>query len=401
MPSIKIELFKGKTLSDGRHPVCVRVTNNGKVKRKTIASAHVKEWDEKKCRIKARTRPDFEKVNSDIDTELDTYEARYKELKRSERLWDPEEVFKLEQKHSVKFLETSMSYLEYIRANKSEVTYGNLESIHHKISRYVRGIDFSIEDINKKWIEDFSSYLRSPGLKNGETTITLNLAYIKRIIKRSGVKNEIVSDIKFNIRGSNKQKLTAQELETIENLQLDEMPNLDLIRDVFMIQYYLRGLRVADVIKLRKESIVGDRLIYTAGKTGKVFDIKIVPKCMDLINKYIECDSQYVLPLLRHTNSNTISDFENRKRLASEIKVITNKINSGLNKIAELAGIKKKIRSHIARHTFASMADIKLKGNIREIQAMLAHGDRKVTERYISELKQSDLLDEAADRIFT
>ena len=56
MASIRIVLFKSKTLSNGKHPVMVRITHRRKVKYiGTGYNASEKEWDEKKSRFKKKS----------------------------------------------------------------------------------------------------------------------------------------------------------------------------------------------------------------------------------------------------------------------------------------------------------------------------------------------------------
>jgi integrase/recombinase XerD len=65
-----------------------------------------------------------------------------------------------------------------------------------------------------------------------------------------------------------------------------------------------------------------------------------------------------------------------------------------------MAGIDKNISSHIARHTFASIADKKLGGDLKDLQAMLGHSSRAMTEIYIRDLRKYDEMDDVADKVF-
>lgn len=149
-PTIRIELFKSKTLSDGRHPVCVTVTSKGKVVRKSVASAHKHEWDAEHHQIIRRSRKDWETVNDDIDTEYTKYRLIFNELKKKD--FHPSDVFREQKIDSPLFFENALEYLEVLRA-KSEGTWskrkrfqmGPLQFIRHysKVFPKLNAISFA------------------------------------------------------------------------------------------------------------------------------------------------------------------------------------------------------------------------------------------------------------------
>jgi site-specific recombinase XerD len=58
-------------------------------------------------------------------------------------------------------------------------------------------------------------------------------------------------------------------------------------------------------------------------------------------------------------------------------------LNKYLNKLADMAGITKKLSMHIARHSFANIARQK-KANVYDISKALGHSSIKITESYLS-----------------
>jgi len=87
----------------------------------------------------------------------------------------------------------------------------------------------------------------------------------------------------------------------------------------------------------------------------------------------------------------------NEQAQLAEIKEATAVINKALKEIAKRAGIDKPLRSHAARHTFATVA-AKAVG-ARAVQQMLGHTTLKMTETYLASL-DNDELDDAADKAF-
>ena len=62
-----------------------------------------------------------------------------------------------------------------------------------------------------------------------------------------------------------------------------------------------------------------------------------------------------------------------------------------LKKIGEDAVIDKKISSHIARHTFASIAIKKSNGDINFVQNALKHSNAKITQVYLASLDNDSM----------
>ena len=74
-------------------------------------------------------------------------------------------------------------------------------------------------------------------------------------------------------------------------------------------------------------------------------------------------------------------------------------LNKHLNKLAEMAGVTKKISMHIARHSFANIARQK-KANVYDISKALGHSSLKITETYLSKFDTTSQ-DATIKQVFT
>ena len=70
-----------------------------------------------------------------------------------------------------------------------------------------------------------------------------------------------------------------------------------------------------------------------------------------------------------------------------------------MNKLAEMAGVTKKISMHIARHSFANIARQK-KANVYDISKALGHSSLKITETYLSKFDTTSQ-DATIKQVFT
>ena len=150
--------------------------------------------------------------------------------------------------------------------------------------------------------------------------------------------------------------LTAAERERIEQLPMTEGTMLATVRDIFIFQCYT-GMAYSDMqaFSLDKCQEVGENLTYSAPrvKTGVVFYIRLLPQAISIAEKY-------------------------GGRLP---KVSDQVCNSNLKTIAQVAGITKKLTTHVGRHTFATW----MLANgvpIERVSKMLGHRKVTQTQRY-------------------
>jgi site-specific recombinase XerD len=173
----------------------------------------------------------------------------------------------------------------------------------------------------------------------------------------------------------NRGFLTEEELYQLEDLKL-VVPRLDQVRDIFVFSCYT-GYAYVDVANLTKDNvgigIEGNYWIFTdRQKTSTTSNVPLLPKALGLIEKYKNN--------LEVVNKGGI------------LPIISNqKMNAYLKELANLAGIKKNLTFHLARHTFATL--MLTKGmSIETVAKMLGHQDIRTTQIYakVVERKVSD-----------
>jgi integrase len=157
--------------------------------------------------------------------------------------------------------------------------------------------------------------------------------------------------------------LTLDELTSIEDSDF-KIERLSNIRDIFIFCCYT-GLAYAEVEKLTSEDITrgidGDLWISVMRKkTKKHYDIPLLPKSMQIIKKYSNHPQCIKKGRLLPVPSNA-------------------KYNGYLKEIADIAGIKKNLTSHIARKTFASTIMLGNGVNIAVLSKLLGHASVQVT----------------------
>lgn len=162
--------------------------------------------------------------------------------------------------------------------------------------------------------------------------------------------------------------LTKEELRCIEEKTFEDKC-LDRVRDLFLFCCYT-GLAYADLVKFDfNEAIYTDgmyRIRDCRQKTGTQYNISLVGKAMAILEKY-----NFKLPII--TNQ---------------------KYNAFLKVVGAFCEIKKRLTSHVARHTFATTVTLGNGVRIEVVSKMLGHTNIRTTQIY------AKIFQEEVDREF-
>jgi integrase len=181
-----------------------------------------------------------------------------------------------------------------------------------------------------------------------------------------------------------KDKLTVEEIITIEGLKFDEGSVIWHVRNFFLFSFYCAGIRASDVLQLKWQNVSPDgRLEYHMEKTGQYKSISLMPKANAILKHYKNRASKpqdYIFPFIDKS-----LDLKDSMVLFNQISSCTALVNKYLKEVATKADIKKVLSTHIARHSFADIARTK-KASVYDISKMLGHSSIKITEAYLASL---------------
>ncbi|MGV3609716.1 MAG: site-specific tyrosine recombinase XerD [Fluviicola sp.] len=137
---------------------------------------------------------------------------------------------------------------------------------------------------------------------------------------------------------------------------------------------YSCGLRVSELVSLRFEDCFFDEgFIRVIGKGNKERLVPVSPSVIEEVGIYVENDRENV-PIKK--GSEAIVFLNRRGAQLTRIMIYTI-----ITRLAEAAGIKKKISPHTFRHSFATHL-IEGGANLRAVQDMLGHENITTTEIY-------------------
>ncbi len=144
------------------------------------------------------------------------------------------------------------------------------------------------EDITKKWLESFESYLANE--RNNDTnTIAIDMRNIRAVVN-DAIDNDITSTYSFRKKykikhkETRKRSLSLKRLRELFNYEVEPFQRKYL--DTFKLCFFLIGINIVDLCKLTDKNIEGDRLEYDRSKTGRHYSVRIEPEALNILNRY-------------------------------------------------------------------------------------------------------------------
>ncbi|WP_428668465.1 tyrosine-type recombinase/integrase [Runella sp.] len=183
--------------------------------------------------------------------------------------------------------------------------------------------------------------------------------------------------IKIKIPDSVKIGLNTDELKLLENVDLTDAPEeLMHARDIWLVSFYFAGMRISDVLRLKHSDFQNERLHYTMGKNAKTGSLKVSEKVLKILDKYPKAGKHdLIFPDLQ-----ILPDIKDTYEVQKKIPVALRRIDRHLKKVVEMAGIKKTVTMHIARHTFGNLSGDKIP--IQLLQKLYRHTSITTTIGY-------------------
>ena len=253
------------------------------------------------------------------------------------------------------------------------------------LSKFYKTTDLYLRELDYHFIIKFEKYLRGYVPEDhqkpmGNNTVMKHIERFRKLINLSHKLGWIERDPFINFKAkfikNERGFLSLEELQEIENKQFS-IHRLELVKDLFVFSCYT-SLSYIDVIHLTADNICigidGELWIYyKREKTTKPIRIPLLPKAMQIVEKY-------------KSNRKSISQGSIFPKISNQ------KLNSYLKEIADVCGIKKNLTFHIARHTFATTVTLSNGMPIETVSKLLGHSRISTTQIYakVIERKVSD-----------
>lgn len=393
MANIKAVIIRSKTNDQGQSPVKIQINHNYKTARVTLFWIEPKYFNKGKV---SRSHKEFVKLNNTINRELARYVKRSDELQRK---GTPYTVYDIRDKDAT---DTHLLSDVLNAFRKRQKSLNKRTRIYKNIRDRINQFDpkVHIHSVDKNWMDRFANFLRDQENINSENTVGNYIKKLKTVLRSdlTDYFNKAVFDYPIPKSESVIESLTLEEMKRWQNGSIPE--RLELYRDFFTFMVHCMGERVSDVLMLEPGQIRNGYIHFRETKTGqrkgtgKVKKVAVNKTLGSIIDRYQGMSRYYVFPLLKRAPSDPRIDDRYQKHIESYTTVVNNK----LRLIAAYLGITKKVTNHVARHTFASMADDE-NIDLRDIQKMLNHSEIKQTMNYIHRIRKAKEINREAQKV--
>lgn len=381
--SVLYYIKRTKKLKDGTCPIYARITVNlERVEFSLKKSVNEGNWDSKREKVKG-----FSKEAKKINSYFDTIKRKLYEIKIDLEEQDiPVTASKLkdvflgvnedEEEEEKTILGVFQEHNErcerLIGKDCAKATHQRYVTCYLHLERFMGFMygqnDMPLKKITPKFINDFEFYLKTERNCNHNTT-TKYLKNFKKIIRialaNGWLKKDPFINIKFRLKETNIDFLTTRELNILMKKEF-KIERVQQVRDVYLFCCFT-GLAFADVKSLSYDEIqkINGKLWIKKRrqKTKSLCSVPLMEPALQIINKYK--NNPYCIK-----NNRVLPVYSNQK------------MNAYLKEIADLCGIKKKLSTHTARHTFATTVTLSNHVSIEVVSKMLGHSSINMTKRY-------------------
>ena len=384
MASIKVK-FRPSSVADHEGTIYYQIIQD-RIPRQILTPYHIFpcEWDEQLSGptiAPAGDRRTFLiSIRDHIRWDLDRLSRIVRRLDNSGVLYTTEHVIEEYTRYSDEY--SLFNYMQALiirlRDNGKIRTSETYATTLLNFRRFRNDADIMLDAITPDLMEAYEAWQRKRGI--AANTVSFYTRILRAVYNRA-VEDEIITNrypfrrVYTGIDKTVKRALPISIIKKIKILDLKHNPALDFARDMFLMSFYLRGMSFIDMAYLRKTDLVCGYITYRRRKTGQTLIIKWTDEMQNILDKYPENESRYLLPIIRHSDLNERSVYRNTAF----------RINHNLKRIARRLGLSIPLTLYVARHSWASAA--RSKGiPISVISEGMGHENEATTRIYLASL---------------
>ena len=260
------------------------------------------------------------------------------------------------------------------------------------IISYSGNEDFTFHEITPEWLKGFEIHLRGRGCS--WNTVSTYLRTFRAVYNRA-VNSSVAPYVPHLFRAvytgtcaERKRSLGVEDMKKVFTKMRTSAvsPDMQRVRDLFILMFLLRGLPFVDLAYLRKSDLHDNVITYRRRKTGRPLAVTLTPEAMVILKKYMSRDSSspYLFPIL---NSR-----EGTKEAYREYQLALRNFNRQLILLGEILGLGDRLSSYTARHTWATTAYYcEIHPGI--ISEAMGHSSITVTETYLKPFRNKKIDD--------
>ena len=391
--SVKLMLNKSRILNNGSYPLVFQVIHNRR-KKLLYTGYRMKEevFDESEGKImngvgSTFTATEVVKMNRELRKMRNQIDIRIRQLERTREEFTVEDILT---QNAFGTGKSQFYLLRYINAQierKQELKKVGMaaayKSTRSSLAKFIGRPDVRMSEVDLAFVRRYEDFLYSNGASGN--TVSYYLRNLRSLY------NQAVMD-GYHPRGEYpfakaqtrpaktvKRALSRTDMQNLADLNLENEPELEFTRDLYLFSFYAQGMAFVDIVLLKKTDICNGVLTYSRHKSKQLIRIVVTPQMQGVIDKY-NTENEYLFPII----SGEYASGYQKYRLA------LGRINRHLKKIAVVADIKVPLTTYTARHTWATLAR-DYGAPISVISAGLGHTSEEMTRVYLKDFDVSML----------
>jgi len=391
MTSIKIK-FRPSTVEGKEGCIYIQIIHNRVVRQlNTDYRIFASEWDEKSETIMAngdrlnivnavkdRLTWDMARLKKVI-TQLETEQGKYTAddvITAYHKLTNEVSLFS--------FWHSIIAQLKQLGKVRTSETYtATLKSI----MAFRGDQDVPLDGISSDMMLLYEAYLKTRDVRMNTISFymrNLRAVYNRAVEKGLTPQNNPFRHVYTGVDKTVKRAIPIKDIKALKELDLSMRPSLDFARDMFMFSFYTRGMSFVDMAYLKKTDLQNGILTYRRRKTGQELTIKW-EKCMaEIIAKYPENKTDFLLPIIKE-EGNDRRQYDNALHL----------VNYRLKELSTMLKLQRPLTMYVARHSWASAAKAKnvplsvISEGMGVISEGMGHDSEATTQIYLASLETS------------
>ena len=392
--TINVLCYKSKTLSNGEHPLMIRVCKDGKKKYQSLGiSIKAELWDFKNSSPKAKC-PNRERIIVLINEKINELQKAALDKRIAGKDFTASTLVETANVQSSIRKTVGEYYLTYIQnlENENRIRYaGMFEVSYHSFIKFNKHLQIPFSDIDVAWLKRYENWMKENKLS--VSTISTRVRHLRAVFNLAITENAIKSDCypfhRYKVSKLNKQtaKRAINKKDILKIMEYQgKSPMECLAVDLFTFSYLTAGINFIDIAMLERSNITENQLTYYRKKTKKLINIPLQPKAIGIIAKYKDNKSPYLFPILSPFHKTEI-------QRANRLHKVLAKINRHLKKIGEELELPITLTTYVARHSYATV--LKRSGvSTSIISESLGHSSEKITQVYLDSF-DNEQVDEA------
>ena len=264
--------------------------------------------------------------------------------------------------------------------------------------------DVPIDGISSDLMLMYEAYLKARGVRMNTISFymrrNLRAVYNRAVEKGLTSQNNPFRHVYTGVDKTVKRSIPIKAIKALKELDLSMKPTLDFARDMFMFSFYTRGMSFVDMAYLKKTDLQNGILTYRRRKTGQELTIKW-EKCMaEIIAKYPDSKTDFLLPIIKEKgngrnseshqaclNGRVVTD-EGEANERRQYDNALHLVNYRLKEVSTTLKLQRPLTIYVARHYWASAAKAK-NVPLSVISEGMGHDSEATTQIYLASLETS------------